>query len=212
MYTYTCGSTHTWPRPAVTRSVSLPRVYQAIAGPLWSGTCVARRRAADIHARVRVSSRLSLAPLPKEGESSSGAARARCMTASSAASPMQPNEPHTALLSTAVKAPEDVEHAVGRRCEAHPVAHGGAKSEGEQRRPGVGRRAEAVQVVAVACGERRGTHALAPSRTGAGAERRQAPCGRRSGDGSGAVSGVSDSAILHARGRPGQSAAAAGRG
>jgi hypothetical protein len=49
-------------------------------------------------------------------------------------------------------APEDVEHPVGRRREAHPGARGGAGAGGRQRRPGVGRRAEAVQVVVeVAC-------------------------------------------------------------
>jgi hypothetical protein len=94
--------------------------------PLWCGTCVARRRAADIHARVHVSSRLFLLPSARESKTSSGAARARRMTASSAASTMQPNEPHTALLSTAVIAPEDVEHAVDRRREAHGAARGGA--------------------------------------------------------------------------------------
>jgi hypothetical protein len=68
-----------------------------------------------------------LRPSARESEISSGAARLRSMTASSAASPMQPNDPHTTPLSTAaVKAPEDVEHPVGRRREAHQVARGGA--------------------------------------------------------------------------------------
>jgi hypothetical protein len=93
----------------------------------------------------------------RESESSSGAARARRMTASSAASPMQPNQPRTAPLSTAVIAPEDVEHPVGRRREAHAVAPGGAGAGWGQRRPGVGRWAEAVHVVeTVACGGQRG--------------------------------------------------------
>ena len=49
------------------------------------------------------------------------------MTASSAASPMQPDHPRTAPLSTAIViAPEDVEHPVGRRREAHVGARGGA--------------------------------------------------------------------------------------
>jgi hypothetical protein len=70
---------------------------------------------------------------------------------------MQPNHPHTAPLSTAiVMPPEDVEHPVGRRSEAHVVAPGGAGAGGKQRCPGVGRRAEAVHVVVVSCGGRRG--------------------------------------------------------
>ena len=183
-----------------------------MAAPLWSGTCVAHWRAADVHARVHVSSRPTRASSSRESECRSGAARARRMTASSAASPMQPNHPHTAPLSTAVMAPEDVEHPVGRRREAHAPAQGGARAGGGQRRPGVGRRAEAVHVVAVACGGRRGARARAPSPTGAGAAGggwRLVAAGEA---GSWAVSGVSGSAILHARGRPGQSAAAAGRG
>jgi hypothetical protein len=128
---------------------------------------VAHWRVADIHPRVHVSSLLTLDPSVRESESSSGAARARRMTASSAARPMQPNNPYTAPLSTvAAPAPEDVEHAVGRRCEAHAVARGGSRAGGGQRRPGVGRCAEAVQVVKVVCGGRRGTRARAPSRTG----------------------------------------------
>jgi hypothetical protein len=58
-----------------------------------------------------------------------------------------------------VPAPEDVEHHVGRRREAHDVARGGANARRRQRRPGVGQRAEAVQVVEEACGGRRGTRA-----------------------------------------------------
>jgi hypothetical protein len=150
-----------------------------------------------------------------ESESRSSAARARRMTASSAASPMLPSDFPPPPLSTAVIAPEDVEHAVGRRREAHAVAPGGARAGGRQRRPGVGRRAEAVHVVAfveVAFGWRRGARARAHLPTGAGA----AGGGRRlpaAGEaGSGAASGVSGSAILHARGRPGQCATAAGRG
>jgi hypothetical protein len=50
-----------------------------------------------------------------------------------------------------VPAPEDVEHAIGRRREAHAEAQGGAGAGRRQRRPGVGRRAEAVHVVAEAC-------------------------------------------------------------
>ena len=127
-----------------------------MAGPLWSGTCLAHWRAADIHARVHVSPRLTLVPSTRESESGSGAARARRLTASSAASPMQPNDPHTNPLITSITpAPEDVEHAVERRREAHAVAPGGARARRRQRRPGVGRRAEAVHVVAVACGGRR---------------------------------------------------------
>jgi hypothetical protein len=64
-------------------------------------------------------------------------------------------------LFTAVPAPEDVEHPVGRRREAHVGARGGAGARRRQRRPGVGRRAEAVQIVDVGasfCG-RRGTRA-----------------------------------------------------
>jgi hypothetical protein len=76
------------------------------------------------------------------------AARARRITASSAARPEQPNDPYTAPLSTIIViAPEDVEHAVGRRREARHEARGGARAGGGQRRPGVGRCAEAVQVV-----------------------------------------------------------------
>jgi hypothetical protein len=44
---------------------------------------------------------------------------------------MQPHHPRTAPLSTAVCAPEDVEHPVGRRREAHAVAPGGAGAGGE---------------------------------------------------------------------------------
>jgi hypothetical protein len=87
---------------------------------------VAHWRAADIHARVHVSSRLSLFPSASLRKRESSASRARSMTASSAASPMHPNDPHSAPLSTAAIAPEDVEHAVGRRREAHSVALGGA--------------------------------------------------------------------------------------
>jgi hypothetical protein len=123
---------------------------------------------------------------------------------------MQPNHSRTAPLSTAVIAPEDVEHPVGRRREAHAVAPGGARAGGGQRRIRVGRRAEAVHVVQkAACGGRRGARARAPSPAGAGAAGggwRLVAAGEA---GSWAVSG---SAILHARGRPGQSAVAAGRG
>jgi hypothetical protein len=126
---------------------------------------------------------------------------------------MQPNHPHTAPLSTIrAPAPEDVEHPVGRRREAHKAAPGGAGARRVQRRPGVGRRAEAVHVVPSACGGRRGARARAPSRTGPGAAgggRRLAAAGEA---GSWAVSGVSGAAILRAWGRPRQSAAAAGRG
>jgi hypothetical protein len=98
-----------------------------MAGPLRIGTCVARWRAADIHARLHV----TLVPCARESESS-GAARARRMTASSAASPMQPNDPRTAPFSTAAAiAPEDVEHPVGRRRKAHGGAIGGAGAGGE---------------------------------------------------------------------------------
>jgi hypothetical protein len=48
---------------------------------------------------------------------------------------------------TSVNAPENVEHPVGRRRQAHGTARGGAEAGGRQRRPGVSRRAEAVHVV-----------------------------------------------------------------
>jgi hypothetical protein len=57
--------------------------------------------------------------------------------------------PH--VTSVIAPAPEDVEHPVGRRREAHVGARGGAGAGGRQRRPGVDRRAEAVHVVAEAC-------------------------------------------------------------
>jgi hypothetical protein len=45
---------------------------------------------------------------------------------------MQPHQSHTAPLSTAaVSTPEDVEHPVGRRREAHAVAPRGAGAGGE---------------------------------------------------------------------------------
>jgi hypothetical protein len=75
-------------------------------------------------------------PFRKREREQQRAARARRMTASSAASPTQPNHPRTAPLSTAVVlAPEDVEHAVGRRREAHECAPGGAGSGCEGVKP-----------------------------------------------------------------------------
>jgi hypothetical protein len=50
-----------------------------------------------------------------------------------------------------VTAPEDVEHPVGRRREAHAHARGWDGAGGRQRRPGVGRRAEAVHVGEAVC-------------------------------------------------------------
>jgi hypothetical protein len=55
-----------------------------------------------------------------------------------------PPAPFPPLL-TAVAAPEDVEHAVGRRGEAHPVARGGGGADRGERRPGGGGRTEAVE-------------------------------------------------------------------
>jgi hypothetical protein len=64
-------------------------------------------------------------------------------------------------LVTAITAPaEEVEHAVGHRREARTTRRGAGAGR-EQRRPGVRRRAEAVQVVEVACGGRQGAAALA---------------------------------------------------
>jgi hypothetical protein len=57
--------------------------------------------------------------------------------------------PSFPLPLAATSAPEDVEHPVGRRRKAYVVARGGAGAGGRQRCPGVGRRAEAVQVVEV---------------------------------------------------------------
>ena len=69
------------------------------------------------------------------------------MTASTAeaASPPHPTPP--TLVTAIGTAPEDVEQAVGRRRKAHALAPWGAGAGGWQRCPGVGRRAEAVQVV-----------------------------------------------------------------
>jgi hypothetical protein len=53
----------------------------------------------------------------------------------------------TVVAPDVAYAPKDVEHAVGRRREAHAVARGGAGARRGQRRPGVGHRAEAVHVV-----------------------------------------------------------------
>jgi hypothetical protein len=111
--------THTWPRPAAARSVSLLSVCQPMAAALWRSMRgpLARRR----HTRTRA---CLLPPHPRP---------LRRMRTSSAASPMQPHQSHTAPLSTAitVMAPEDVEHAVGRRREAHAEAPGGAGAGGE---------------------------------------------------------------------------------
>ena len=73
------------------------------------------------------------------------------MAASLATSPMRRSCPAPPLVTAAAIASEDVEHAVGRRRKAHVVARGGAGAGRGQRRPGVGRRAEAVHVVEVAC-------------------------------------------------------------
>jgi hypothetical protein len=64
---------------------------------------------------------------------------------------MQRMSPFPLPHVTAAIAPEDVELPVGRRREAHGGARGGAGAGGRQRRPGVGRRAEAVHVVAEGC-------------------------------------------------------------
>jgi hypothetical protein len=52
--------------------------------------------------------------------------------------------PHDLTLLVAA---EHVEHAVVRRSEAHSPARGGGRAGGGERRPGVGCRAEAVEVV-----------------------------------------------------------------
>jgi hypothetical protein len=106
-----------------------------------------------------------------ERERASERASERARERESARSPMHRSccLPPSPLYTTCAKAPEDVEHPVGRRREAHGLAHGGGGARRRQRRPGVGRRAEAVQVVMVGCGGRRGTRAREHSRTGAGA-------------------------------------------
>jgi hypothetical protein len=76
--------------------------------------------------------------------------------------------PPRPITAAAVGASEDVEHPVGRRLKAHGEARGGGGAGQRQRRPGVGYHAEAVHVVEVACGGRRGARARAHSRTGAG--------------------------------------------
>jgi hypothetical protein len=57
-------------------------------------------------------------------------------------------------LLTVAAAPKDVEHAVGRRGEAHGVARGGGRAGGKELRPLKGGRIEPVEVVEVFCGER----------------------------------------------------------
>jgi hypothetical protein len=52
--------------------------------------------------------------------------------------------PHDLTLLVAA---EHVEHAVVRRSEAHSPARGGGRAGGGERHPGVGCRAEAVEVV-----------------------------------------------------------------
>jgi hypothetical protein len=42
-----------------------------------------------------------------------------------------------------------IEHAVGRSSKPHPLARGGDRAGGEEHHPGVGCRAEAVEVVVV---------------------------------------------------------------
>jgi hypothetical protein len=52
--------------------------------------------------------------------------------------------PHDLTLLVAA---EHVEHAVVRRSKPHPLARGGGRAGGGERRPGVGCWAEAVEVV-----------------------------------------------------------------
>jgi hypothetical protein len=59
--------------------------------------------------------------------------------------------PPIVVTKADTSAPEDVEHPVGRRREAHYDARGGGGAGGGQRRPGVVRRAEAVNVVEPGC-------------------------------------------------------------
>jgi hypothetical protein len=75
--------------------------------------------------------------------------RQQCGTCTPHDSVLRYRPPHTHCKGhiTAARAPEDVEHPVGRRREAHVGTRGGAGAGRRQRRPGVGRRAVAVQVV-----------------------------------------------------------------
>jgi hypothetical protein len=52
-------------------------------------------------------------------------------------------------LTTFYLASKHVEHAVGRSSKAHPLAREGGRAGGGERRPRVGCRAEAVEVVVV---------------------------------------------------------------
>jgi hypothetical protein len=84
------------------------------------------------------------------------------MTASLATGPpslSSLNIPDPPPLVTPCPAPEDVQHPVGRRREAHIAAQRGAEAGRRQRRPGVVRRAVAVQVVEDNNGWRRRTRA-----------------------------------------------------
>jgi hypothetical protein len=122
----------------------------------------------------------------------------------------QPVPPSLDTASEAIAvsfAAKDVEHPVGRRREAHMVARGGGGARRRQRSPGVGRRAESVQVVVVSvCGERRGKRSGAATAGGGRHGMNADKASRR------AWLGVSEWALLYAQGRPLQSGVAAGRG
>jgi hypothetical protein len=151
-----------------------------------------------MYTHAYISPRAILSPPPQERErerDSSGAARR--MAPSHATGPIHRSCPIHPLF-TAVPAPEDIERPVGRRREAHVEARGGANARRRQRRPGIGRRAEAVQVVEVGvCGGRRGTQTQ--GRTAAGGGRRDVDADEASRR---AWVGVSEWALLYARGRP----------
>ena len=76
--------------------------------------------------------------------------------------PLRPPNPIPFLITIVSTdmacAPEDVEHAVGCRRKAHEHALGGGGAGGGERRPSVGRRAVAVQVVKEHCRGGRGIY------------------------------------------------------
>jgi hypothetical protein len=146
------------------RSISPSKAYVRPTAPLYIYTYV-----------YYISPPAPPSPPPQERErDSSGAARAQDGVPRNRPYPQQLTSYSPPPFDTVIpgRAPEDVEHAVGRRRKAHAEARGGAGAGGGQRRPGVVRRAEAVYVVEVACGGRRGTRTQGRGRRAAGGGRR----------------------------------------
>ena len=137
-------------------------------------------------------------PPPPPPRSAPGCCRPTTRTRPAPGSAPHPAPPLVTVVD--IVPAEDIEQAVGRRRKAHPLALGRAGAGGGQRRPGVGRRAEAGQIVEEVCGGRRDKSAHAHSRTGAGAGGLdEDDAGRR------AWLQCSDWLVLYTRLRPAQS-------